>query len=157
MRTLRAAFTFVGLGPLGGRLRALKLHLLADRIGAGALKTPKGEEACRIALSRSPRALAAALALHDLTDPATGAHCMQQLVDAAAAALAGRWDCEVLLWRGKRVVDVADNYDRLGYPPDGPARDARYTRYVDERRVLRTQTSAAVPQCAAAARHRWAR
>jgi phenylalanyl-tRNA synthetase alpha chain len=31
-------------------------------------------------------------------------------------------------WPGERIVAVADNYDALGYPPDGPARDARYTR-----------------------------
>ena len=38
-----------------------------------------------------------------------------------------------------------DNYDRLGYPPDGAARDARYTRYVCETALLRTQTSAMLP------------
>jgi phenylalanyl-tRNA synthetase alpha chain len=88
---------------------------------------------------------AAALALRDLSDPTAGAHCMQRLVADAADALTSRWRCDALLWRGERVVDVADNYDRLGYPADGPARDARYTRYVDAQHVLRTQTSAAVP------------
>jgi phenylalanyl-tRNA synthetase alpha chain len=43
------------------------------------------------------------------------------------------------------VVDVADNYDALGYPADGAARDARYTRYVAPSRILRTQTSAMLP------------
>jgi len=40
---------------------------------------------------------------------------------------------------------VEDNYDRLLYPPDGAARDVRYTRYVTETTLLRTQTSAMVP------------
>jgi phenylalanyl-tRNA synthetase alpha chain len=42
-------------------------------------------------------------------------------------------------------VSVEDNYDNLGYPPDGAARDARYTRYVTPRLLLRTQTSAMIP------------
>jgi phenylalanyl-tRNA synthetase alpha chain len=89
--------------------------------------------------------LARALTLADLTDPAYGPHCMQQIVAGATGALCERWGCPVLVHRGGRVVPVADNYDALGYPPDGPARDSCYTRYVDAGRLLRSQTSAAVP------------
>ena len=72
-----------------------------------------------------------ALTLADLTDPAYGPHCMQQLVAGATDALRARWGCPVLVHRASRVVAVADNYDALGYPPDGPARESRYTRYLD--------------------------
>jgi phenylalanyl-tRNA synthetase alpha chain len=89
--------------------------------------------------------LARALTLADLTDPAYGPHCMQQIVAGATGALHERWGCPVLVHRAERVLPVADNYDALGYPPDGPARDSRYTRYVDAGRLLRSQTSAAVP------------
>jgi phenylalanyl-tRNA synthetase alpha chain len=89
--------------------------------------------------------LGRALTLADLTDPAYGPHCMQQLVAGATGALRDRWGCPVHVHRANRVVAVADNYDALGYPPDGPAREARYTRYVDDGRLLRSQTSAAVP------------
>ena len=89
--------------------------------------------------------LARALTLADLTDPAYGAHCMQHLVAGATGALRERWRCPVLVHRADRVVAVTDNYDALGYPPDGPARESRYTRYVDAGRLLRSQTSAAVP------------
>lgn len=85
-----------------------------------------------------------ALTLADLTDPAYGPHCMQDLVAGATGALRGRWGCAVHVHRANRVVAIADNYDALGYPPDGPARDRRYTRYVDAGRLLRSQTSAAV-------------
>jgi phenylalanyl-tRNA synthetase alpha chain len=47
--------------------------------------------------------------------------------------------------RAHPAVPVEHNYDRLHYPPDGAARDARYTRYVSETTVLRTQTSAMIP------------
>jgi phenylalanyl-tRNA synthetase alpha chain len=42
-------------------------------------------------------------------------------------------------------VPVASNYDELQYPLDGAARDARYTRYLTDELLLRTQTSAMIP------------
>jgi phenylalanyl-tRNA synthetase alpha chain len=86
-----------------------------------------------------------ALRVRDLTDPAAGEHCMQQLVDAAVSTLAGAWGADVHVRRAGRVVSVADNYDALAYPPDGASRDARHTRYVSPATVLRTQMSALVP------------
>ena len=88
---------------------------------------------------------AQALALRDLTDAALGPHAMQMLVQAAVAACRARWNCAVVIHRAPPVVSVEANYDSLGYPPDGAARDARYTRYVTRRRLLRTQTSAMIP------------
>lgn len=81
------------------------------------------------------------LALRDLSDPAAGPHAMQLLLAAIHAAL----PVPVAMHRASPIVSVADNYDRLGYPPDGAARDARYTRYVCETALLRTQTSAMIP------------
>jgi len=85
------------------------------------------------------------LALRDLTDPSTGPHALQLLLAEVRAALVAAWGCDTELVRAHPVVSVADNYDRLRYPPDGAARDARYTRYVSAGEVLRTQTSALVP------------
>ena len=93
----------------------------------------------------SPEALQRALTLRDLTDPAQGPHAMQLLVEAAVGALSRTWGCAVLEERADPVVSVADNYDRLLYPPGGASRDARYTRYVASDRLLRTQTSAMIP------------
>ncbi|WP_437810961.1 PheS-related mystery ligase SrmL [Sorangium sp. So ce1078] len=93
-----------------------------------------GADACRRALS-----------LRDLTDPALGPHAMQLLLDAIVGSLQRAFGCEVIVHRASPIVSIEDNYDRLHYPPDGAARDARYTRYVSETEVLRTQTSAMVP------------
>lgn len=93
----------------------------------------------------TPEALERALALRDLTDPAQGPHAMQLLVDAAAGALTRAWGCPVTTARQPPVVTVADNYDRLLYPPGGASRDKRYTRYVSATTLLRTQTSAMIP------------
>jgi phenylalanyl-tRNA synthetase alpha chain len=86
-----------------------------------------------------------ALSVRDLTDAALGPHAMQRLVHDAVAALQARWRCPVVLYRSPPLVAVADNYDALGYPPDGASRDARYTRYVADDRLLRTQMSALIP------------
>jgi phenylalanyl-tRNA synthetase alpha chain len=86
-----------------------------------------------------------ALSIRDLTNPSEGPHSMQLLVDDVLNALKSQWACEVLLHRQSPIVSVVDNYDRLHYPPDGAARDARYTRYVCEVALLRTQTSAVIP------------
>jgi phenylalanyl-tRNA synthetase alpha chain len=70
---------------------------------------------------------------------------MQRLVADVGAALKAAWGAELVLHRASPVVPVEDNYDRLHYPADGAARDARYTRYVDDAHLLRTQTSAMIP------------
>lgn len=92
-------------------------------------------------MSISTSELVRALSLRDLTDPAQGPHAIQSLLDAIHAAL----PVPVRIHRGSPIVSIADNYDRLNYPPDGAARDARYTRYVCESAVLRSQTSAMIP------------
>ncbi|SDM29326.1 PheS-related mystery ligase SrmL [Allokutzneria albata] len=93
----------------------------------------------------SPEQLDRDLAIRDLTDPATGPHAIQLIVDDLVGALARRWGCEVRWCRGDRVVSIADNYDNLGYDPAAVTRDARYTRYVDANRVLRSHSSAMIP------------
>jgi phenylalanyl-tRNA synthetase alpha chain len=94
----------------------------------------------------SPAALAADLAVRDLTDPASGPHALQLLVSAILDAASARWPgASLVVHRGSRVVSVADNYDHLGYASSAKARDSRYTRYVAEDRLLRSQTSALIP------------
>ena len=56
----------------------------------------------------TPDQLRRALTLADLTDPAYGPHCMQQLVAGATDALRDRWRCAVLVHRAGRHVDVGD-------------------------------------------------
>ena len=93
----------------------------------------------------SPSQLRRDLALRDLSDPGEGAHAIQILIDKAVESLSRTWDCEVRWHRGSRIVPVADNYDRLGYPAGAITRETRYTRYVDAGRMLRSHSSAMVP------------
>jgi phenylalanyl-tRNA synthetase alpha chain len=85
------------------------------------------------------------LALRDLSDPAEGPHAIQIVVDQAVESLSRAWRCEVRWCRGPRIVPVADNYDRLGYPATAVSRETRYTRYVAEGRMLRSHSTAMIP------------
>ena len=98
--------------------------------------------------------LARALKLRDLTNPLTGAHAMQLLLRELVQAVADRMDAATIVHRTHPVVTIHENYDRLGYPADGAARDARYSRYVADDALLRTHTSAMIPRLLAdIARH----
>ncbi len=85
------------------------------------------------------------LGIRDLSDPAEGPHAVQLITDLAVTGLSRAWDADVRWGRGPRIVPVADNYDRLGYAAEAITRDARYTRYVDAGRMLRSHSTAMVP------------
>src|SRR5262249_27250223 len=93
----------------------------------------------------TPERVAQALALRDLSDEAQGVHAINILVREIAEALQARYGLVPEVHRGSRIVSVEETYDRLYYPPDGAARDSRYTRYVGPRHLLRTQMTAAIP------------
>jgi phenylalanyl-tRNA synthetase alpha chain len=85
------------------------------------------------------------LSVRDLTDQARGQHAMQILLNQVTESLRKAWDCEVLVHRESPIVSVEENYDALHYPPEGASREARYTRYLNGRTILRTQTSVMIP------------
>jgi phenylalanyl-tRNA synthetase alpha chain len=89
--------------------------------------------------------LASALRLRDLSDPAHGPHAMQLIIKDVTSALETQWRCAVHTYRAAPIVTIAENYEVLGYPADAPAREARYTRYLDDHRLLRTHTTAMIP------------
>jgi len=84
-----------------------------------------------------------ALARRDLSDPEGGAHALQLVV--AALERAASDGAPVTRDPGPRIVTVADNYDRLRFSVDAATRDARYSRYVGDGRMLRSHTTAHVP------------
>ena len=91
----------------------------------------------------TPAELTAALSLRDLTDPASGPHAMQLLLDTAVDALSAT--SRVSWHRDRPLVSTEDNYDRLGYRRAAITRDSRYSRYASETVMLRSHTSAGVP------------
>jgi phenylalanyl-tRNA synthetase alpha chain len=79
--------------------------------------------------------------IRDLTDPTAGPHAMQLVVAAIEAAM----PVPVRHDPGPRVVSIEDNYDRLRYDRDAATRDARYSRYLGDGRMLRSHTTARIP------------
>ncbi len=93
----------------------------------------------------TPTELHEALTLRDLSNPQDGPHAMQELLGHVANALARSWGVPARTVRNSPLVSVADNYDRLGFPPSTVTRDQRYSRYVSPTVMLRSHTSASVP------------
>jgi phenylalanyl-tRNA synthetase alpha chain len=93
----------------------------------------------------SASAIRRALELRDLTDPSQGVHAMQLLLDRMERTVADRWSVPVRRERAHPVVSVQENYDRLLVAADAVAREARYTRYLNDEAILRTHSSAIVP------------
>ncbi len=61
-------------------------------------------------MSLSASEVLRALSLRDLTDPSSGPHAMQLVLDHIHAAM----PAPVRVVRASPIVPVADNYDRLG-------------------------------------------
>lgn len=89
--------------------------------------------------------LATALSLRDLSNPEHGPHAIQGLLDVIQTHLIERYQAPLQRLTATPLVPVKQNYDALGYPADGPAREARYSRYLNDDWMLRTQTSSLVP------------
>jgi phenylalanyl-tRNA synthetase alpha chain len=93
----------------------------------------------------SPERLERYLALRDLTDPHQGRHAINVLMSNLILAVQ-RWSgLPADIIRRSPVVPITDNYDRLFYEADAIARSARYSHYIDEKHMLRTHTTAAIP------------
>lgn len=86
-----------------------------------------------------------ALNLRDLTNPLLGKHAMQDLLSKIISSISEKINCNVEMHRKSPIVHLKDNYDLLNYPSDGASRDERYTKYVTDDLILRTQTSSMIP------------
>ena len=104
------------------------------------------EKAVHYGISRlSPERLDRYLALRDLTDPDQGRHAINILLTNVTSAIE-RWSgLPADIIRRPPIVLITDNYDRLFYEPDALARSARYSHYIDDKHMLRTHTTAAIP------------
>jgi len=93
------------------------------------------------------RQLRRALSVMDLTDVKNGAHPINLIVDKIIKFLSQkkRWPVPQV-FRRSPLTSVENNFDRLLFPADNPGRSSTYTRYVSEKTILRTHTSAVIPE-----------
>ncbi|WP_217181962.1 hypothetical protein [Streptomyces sp. AC495_CC817] len=89
--------------------------------------------------------LCRALNVRDLTNPSQGEHAIQLLLESVVTALQTEWGSTVRYVRSAPIVPVRENYDRLGYDAGDVTRARRYTRYISPTVMLRSHTSAELP------------
>jgi phenylalanyl-tRNA synthetase alpha chain len=93
----------------------------------------------------SPNELLDALSIRDLSDPRSGPHALQVLLQSVTNALCSRWEVPERIVRHSPLVSVVDNYDHLGFKASDVTRDQRYSRYISPTVMLRSHTSASIP------------
>jgi phenylalanyl-tRNA synthetase alpha chain len=93
----------------------------------------------------SPAELNDSLTLRDLSNPASGPHAMQLLLQHVVDSLTAHGGVPARVVRDSPLVAVADNYDRLGFSATDVTRNRRYTRYAGPTVMLRSHTSASIP------------
>lgn len=94
----------------------------------------------------SSERLSASLTIPDLTDPKNGIHAINLVVQQVRQALEATYiGTPVEEIKTDPIVSVKGNFDDLLFPEDNLGRSSRYTRYVSADRILRTHTSAAIP------------
>jgi phenylalanyl-tRNA synthetase alpha chain len=90
------------------------------------------------------REIAEYLAVPDLTNDQS--HAIGQLYEKIYAYIkATHPTSEIRVYRPDPIVPVADNYDRLLFAKDNIGRSSTYTHYITADSMLRTQTSACIP------------
>lgn len=72
-------------------------------------------------------------------------HAINLLVKQLQEALEKKYQIKAEIKRGSPIVSKEDNYDALGYPKNEVTLSERYTRYVSEELILRTQMTSVVP------------
>lgn len=88
-----------------------------------------------------------ALAIKDLTDPQNGVHAINLLIEKIRTRLSQKegWPPPDLRRSTSSISSVANDFDRLYFPIDSPSRSPVYTRYIDKTKILRTHTTAMIP------------
>lgn len=73
-------------------------------------------------------------------------HAIRKVYDKIVAAIEETSPrSKILVRRSSPITTIEDNYDNLLIPKNNIGRSSTYTHYVDDRHLLRTQTSAGIP------------
>ncbi|MEK7585902.1 MAG: hypothetical protein AAB477_01550 [Patescibacteria group bacterium] len=96
-----------------------------------------------------PEIIEKLLSVKDLTLPTEGGedrNIIGKVYDQVIEKLKENSFPDINVIRGSPIVLAEDNFDSLLFSPGNPGRSSTYTRYTDEDHVLRTHTSALIPQ-----------
>jgi len=98
-------------------------------------------------MTMSPEKAKQALSIKDLTDPKNGIHAINLVVEKIRESLSKKegWTTPEIRRNESPISSVTNDFDRLYFPPDSPARSPVYTRYITDEIILRTHTTAMIP------------
>lgn len=93
-----------------------------------------------------PKVIEDSLRIVDLSDPANGRHAINLMVESIFKMIAQIPNYpKPIIYRTGPITSIEENFDLLLFPPDNLSRSSTYTRYIDEKRLLRTHTTAQIP------------
>jgi len=72
-------------------------------------------------------------------------HCINLAVNLIQQKLEKHYQLKSQIEKGSRIVTLDDNYYTLGYDKDEITLGSRYTKYISENTILRTQMSSVIP------------
>ena len=72
-------------------------------------------------------------------------HCINLAVNLIKQKLETHYKIKSQIEKGSRIVTLDDNYYKLGYDKNEITLSSRYTKYLDENTILRTQMSSVIP------------
>ena len=84
------------------------------------------------------------LAITDLSDDKNGIHAINLIMNAIKDKISNAYYKEPIIIRNSPIVSIKDNYDNLYYPQDTITKSSRYTRWINEETILRTQVTSGI-------------
>ncbi|MFH7027895.1 MAG: hypothetical protein ACHBN1_21485 [Heteroscytonema crispum UTEX LB 1556] len=81
-----------------------------------------------------------------MTNPANGIHVINLIVYKIAEVLQTSGYPQPTIWRSSSITTVANNFDKLYFPKESLSRSPKYTRYLPDGKLLRTHTTAIMPE-----------
>ena len=72
-------------------------------------------------------------------------HCIKIVLDKIVQKLEEKYHVKPEIHKGNRIVSLDENYYILGYDDSEVTLGTRYTKYIDEKRILRTQMTSTIP------------
>ena len=72
-------------------------------------------------------------------------HCIYLAIQLIKQRLETHYKIQSNLEKGSKIVSLEDNYYILGYDKNEVTLSGRYTKYVDENTILRTQMTSVIP------------
>tara|TARA_B100000073_G_C23739309_1_gene573211 strand:- start:2777 stop:3877 length:1101 start_codon:yes stop_codon:yes gene_type:complete len=72
-------------------------------------------------------------------------HCISLIVDKIKTTLEEKYQIEAEIEKGNPIVSIEDNYYSLGYDSNEITLSERYTKYINQNTILRTQMTSVIP------------